>query len=172
MKEDRLSPWYLLEDACKKHWNEEAIWSRAGVYTFGELHDRTAQYAQWLLDEGIRPNDMVALYLHNSAEFLMLMFACLCIGAAPAFINYNLEGKALLHCLSVCEAKLLIIDPDSGCQKRIEGSRPQIESAGTKLVTLDETLKKKVISAPVVVPEDKWRAGMKGDFPYCLIYTR
>lgn len=111
------------------------------------------------------------MYLHNSAEFLMIMFATLCIGAGPAFINYNLEGKALMHCLSVCETKLLIADPDEACQKRLNGSRDQIEASGARIVTLDNDLKRKIISGPVVVPGDEYRNGMKGSFPYCLIYT-
>jgi acyl-CoA synthetase (AMP-forming)/AMP-acid ligase II len=124
-----------------------------------------------MLSEGIGPGDLVALYLHNSAEFIMLMFATLCIGAGSAMINYNLEGKALLHCLDVCQSKLLIVDPDSGCQKRINDSRSQIEGAGTRTITLDEGLKTKVSSLPVVVPGDHYRNGMKGSWPYALIYT-
>lgn len=111
------------------------------------------------------------MYLLNSADFMMIMFATLCIGAGPAFINYNLEGKALMHCLSVCETKLLIADVDDGCQRRLNGSKDLIEGAGTRIVTLDAGLKREIKSRPVVVPEDHWRSGMKGDFPYCLIYT-
>ncbi|KAK5073675.1 hypothetical protein LTS08_002227 [Lithohypha guttulata] len=171
VKEDRLSPWYILADVCKKHPNKRAVWSRAGSCTFQEFHDQTVQYAQWLLEQGVRPGDLVAMYLLNSADFLMIMFATLCIGAGPAFINYNLEGKALMHCLAVCETKILIADSDDGCQKRLNGSRGEIESTGTRIVTLDDPLKQKIKSGPVVVPEDKYRNGMKGDHPYCLIYT-
>ena len=124
-----------------------------------------------MLDEGIRPGDLVAMYLHNSAEFLMIMFATLCIGAGPAMINYNLEGKALMHCLGVCQSKLLIVDEDSGCQQRINNSRAEIEAMGTRTVTLDAPFKRNISSRPVTVPEDKWRKGMKPEFPYALIYT-
>lgn len=121
---------------------------------------------------GICPGDLVAMYLTNSAEFIMIMFATLCIGAGPAFINYNLEGKALMHCLKVCETKLLIVDADPRCQQRIEGSRQEIESKNTKIVVLDESLKEEISARPVEVPKDELRKGMKGQWPYCLIYTR
>ncbi|KAK3712083.1 hypothetical protein LTR37_009174 [Vermiconidia calcicola] len=124
-----------------------------------------------MLDEGIRPGDLVAMYLHNSAEFLMIMFATLAIGAGPALINYNLEGKALMHCLAVADSKLLIVDQDEDCQRRINGSREDIEGAGAKIVTLDEELKKKIRSRPVVIPPDELRNGMKGNWAYALIYT-
>lgn len=129
------------------------------------------QWANWMIEEGIKPGDLVAMYLHNSAEFLIIFFATMVIGAGPALINYNLEGKALMHCLSVCETKLLIVDPDAGCQSRIEGSRAEIESSGTKLVTMDAALKGKVASMPTTVPADEWRKGVKPEFPYALIYT-
>ncbi len=95
-----------------------------------------------------------------------------CIGAAPAFINYNLEGNALLHCLDVAQTRLLIVDDDAACQKRINGSRADIESRGTKIALLDGTLKQTISAGPVVRPGDELRAGTKGSFPYCLIYTR
>lgn len=50
-----------------------------------------------MIEEGIKPGDLVAMYLHNSAEFLVIFFATMVIGAGPALINYNLEGKALMH---------------------------------------------------------------------------
>ncbi|EMD01289.1 hypothetical protein BAUCODRAFT_204927 [Baudoinia panamericana UAMH 10762] len=171
LKEDRLSPWYILAETCARQPNDRAIWTRSRSWTFTELHDQTVRYAQWLLDQGIRPGDLVGMYLHNSAEFMFIMFATLAIGAGPAFINYNLEGRALMHCLAVCETKLLIIDEDQACQQRIEGSRQQIEASGTRLVTLDNLLKKVITSNPVVVPPDELRNGMKPEWPYCLIYT-
>lgn len=171
VKEDRISPWYSLEEQCHRHWDKRAIWSRESSWSFGEFYEQTIRYAQWLLDQGIRPGDLVAMYMINSPEFMMLMFASLCIGAGPAFINYNLEGKALLHCLAVCESKIIVVDEDAACQSRIEGSRTDIESNGTKILTLDSQTRQAVSGRSAVCPEDKYRNGVTGDFPYCLIYT-
>lgn len=171
VKEDRLSPWYVLAETCQKYPTNRAIWSRVGTYTFQELHDNTARYAQWLLEQGVKPGDLVAMYLHNSPDFLMILYATHCIGAGPALINYNLEGKALLHCLNVCQSKILIADPDSACQRRLEGSREDIEGAGTRIVPLTLDLQQAIKTRPVQVPDDSHRNGMKGDHPYCLIYT-
>lgn len=160
----------MLDEACHKRWNERAIWSRERTLTFGQLYEESTRYAQWLLDEGIKPGDLVAVYLINCPEFIIVWFATLCIGAAPAFINYNLEGKALLHCLDVCETKLVIVDEDPACQRRINGSRNEIEK-GAKIVTLDSQLKNEISARPAVCPDDKYRKGSSGDFPFCLIYT-
>jgi acyl-coenzyme A synthetase/AMP-(fatty) acid ligase len=149
----------------------QAIWTREATWTFGELHDQILRYAQWMLDEGVRPGELVGIYLQNCAEYFMVMFATLAIGAGPAFVNYNLEGKALMHCLAVADTKLLIVDTEAGCQERINGSRADIEAAGTKLVNLDAALKRQVASKAAVVPPDSLREGMTGDMPCMLIYT-
>lgn len=77
---------------------------------------------------------------------MMLWSACLCIGAAPAFINYNLEGKDLLHCLSVCKARVLVVDPDSKCLTRITESQASIEAQEIKVFVQDNHLKAQIAS--------------------------
>jgi acyl-coenzyme A synthetase/AMP-(fatty) acid ligase len=171
VSEGKLSPWYILAETTARQPNDRAIWTRERSWTFQEVHDQTLHYAQWMLKQGIRPGDLVAMYLHNSAEFIFIMFATLTIGAGPAFINYNLEGRALMHCLAVCETKLLIVDSDAGCQQRINGSRADIESQGTKILTLDDQLRHEISLQPLTVPGDDLRKDMKPEFPYCLIYT-
>ncbi|EXJ80200.1 hypothetical protein A1O1_08342 [Capronia coronata CBS 617.96] len=170
-REDKVSLWYVLEDQCRKSWNIPAIWSREGTYTYGEMYEDSVRYAQWMLEEGIQPGELVGVYLTNSPHFLFIWYACLAVGAAPAFLNYNLEGKALMHCLDVCETRLLVVDQDPACQQRIEDSRADIEARGTKIAILDSNLKQKVFSKPTLRPGDECRKGTKGRFPYCLIYT-
>lgn len=126
-----------------------------------------------MLSEGIRPGELVAVYLMNSSEFLIIWLAILSIGCAPAFLNYNLEGKALLHCLDVCETKLIIADDDPGCRARLEASREEIEKTkGKKLVFLDDALQREISATKAVLPGDDYRKGVNGEFPACLIYTR
>lgn len=172
IKEDKVSLFYVLEETCKKRWNEEAIWSREGCYTYGQLYENTLRYAQFMIDQGIKPKELVAMYLTNSPHFIFVWFATMAIGAAPAFINYNLEGKALLHCLDVCETKLIIVDDDQACQQRINASRAEIEARGMKIALLDDTLKQKVASISPDRPGDEWRNDTKPGFPWALIYTR
>jgi len=111
------------------------------------------------------------MYLINSKEFIAVWFACLAIGAAPAFLNHNLEGQALLHCLDVCETRLLIVDEDAACRERVEKSRREIEGKGARIVVLEDALKFAVDRLPPTRPSDELRNGTTGDFPFCLIYT-
>jgi acyl-coenzyme A synthetase/AMP-(fatty) acid ligase len=172
VKDNKISTWYPFADSVATYPTTTAIWSRERVYTFAEAQDQAARYAQWMLSEGIRPGELVAMYLMNSAEFLIIWLAMLSIGCSPAFLNYNLEGKALLHCLDVCETKLIIADDDAGCRARIEGSREEIEKKGKRVIFLDDALQREISAKKAVVPGDEYRKDVNGEFPCCLIYTR
>jgi len=172
VQDRKISSWYPFAYSAALYPTTIAIWSRERIYTFAEAQDQSARYAQWMLSEGIRPGELVAMYLMNSSEFLVIWLAILSIGCSPAFLNYNLEGKALIHCLDVCETKLIIADDDPGCRARIEGVRDEIEKKGKKLIFLDNALQREISATKAVVPGDEYRRDVTGEFPCCLIYTR
>jgi acyl-CoA synthetase (AMP-forming)/AMP-acid ligase II len=49
----------------------------------------------------IQRGDIIALDGGNSPEYLMMWYAIEGIGALPSFINNNLTGNSLLHCIKV-----------------------------------------------------------------------
>ena len=56
----------------------------------------------WLLKElGIQRGEIVALDGGNSPEYLIIWYALEGIGAVPSFVNNNLNGQSLLHCIKV-----------------------------------------------------------------------
>jgi acyl-CoA synthetase (AMP-forming)/AMP-acid ligase II len=124
-----------------------------------------------MLEQGILPGELVGMYLINSPEFMVIWFATLCIGASPAFLNYNLEGKALLHCLEVCQTKLIIVDEDADCRRRIEECREAIEAGGAKIAVLDGALAADIAARPATRIDDSYRDSTKASTPYALIYT-
>jgi acyl-CoA synthetase (AMP-forming)/AMP-acid ligase II len=115
---------------------------------------------------------MVATYLMNSADFLVIWLGLFSIGCAPAHLNYNLKGDALSHCLRVAGVKLMLVDEEEGCRERIEGCKERIEQElGVTLFTVDHALLEKVYAGPTNVPGDKYREGVVGSDPTCLLYT-
>jgi acyl-CoA synthetase (AMP-forming)/AMP-acid ligase II len=110
----------LFEESALRHGSEESIWSREGCYTWNQAYDRVNQYGHWFLSYGVKPGDLVAFYLTDSPDFVFAWFGLLSIGAAPAFIDYNLSGKALLHCLKISGAMLVLVDEAATLQARIE----------------------------------------------------
>lgn len=60
--------------------DEVFIWSREGVYTRREAHDRVCQYAAYFLELGVRPGNFVAFYLENSPDFFLAWLGLWAIG--------------------------------------------------------------------------------------------
>lgn len=152
---------------------EECIWSRNGSYTWAETYANVCRYGQFLQQNGVIPGKLMAMYQMNRPEFLFTLFGSYAVGAAPAWINYNLAGDALVHCLKIADAKLLVVDEDQGCRDRIEAVRDRLEGElGMTIIVLDNTLKGEILRSEPKRPEDHFRQGAAPKDPAFLFYTR
>jgi acyl-CoA synthetase (AMP-forming)/AMP-acid ligase II len=173
VRENRESVYYIFEETAARRGNAEGIWSREGCYTFSQVYDRVNQYARWYLGHGVKPHDIVAFYLHNSPEFMFAWLGLLAIGAAPAMINYNLAGPALIHCLKVPRAKLMLVEDDAQLASRINTVREELIGAlGMDIVVMNPSTRAEIYNQTSERVEDVYRAGIRGDQPMCLFYTR
>lgn len=164
--------WYSFTPHVSRYPNDLCIWSRTKSYTWQEAHDRAVQWGNFFLAQGVQPGDMVATYLMNSADFIVIWLGLFSIGCAPAHLNYNLKGDALIHCLKIAGVKMMLVDEDSECQERFQETRERIESElGVTPFTVDESLFGKIYASPVVVPPDELREKVVGSDPTCLLYT-
>jgi acyl-CoA synthetase (AMP-forming)/AMP-acid ligase II len=126
-----------------------------------------------MLQNGVKSGELMAMYMMNRPEFLFVHLGSWAIGSAPAWINYNLAGDALVHCLKVAGAKVLLVDEDAECRKRIEDVRGRLEGElGMTIKILDSGLKGEISRMEPVRPGDEMRAPAKGKFPLFLFYTR
>lgn len=170
---NRLSLYYFFEDSVKRRQNEDCIWSREGCFTWSQADERVNQYAQWFLSQGVQPNDLVSFYMMNSPDFIFAWLALWAIGAAPAMINYNLAGNALIHCLKVAGSGLILVDQDADLVARIDEVRTEIEQALTmKIHVLDACAKDAIFSLKPERPDDLFRERVKGNSPMSIFYTR
>lgn len=123
----RASCYYLFERSALTYPTATCLWSHDGVYTWRETYDRACQYGAYFLSLGVRPRDLVALYLQNVPEFIFAWLGLWAIGSAPAMINWNLGGDALVHCLRIAGVKFMLVDTEEGCRGRVEGERKRVE---------------------------------------------
>ena len=158
--------------------DEECMWYRtqpseqAITYTWTETYQNSCRYAQFLLQNGVKPGELMATYLINSPEVMFSMAGSWAIGSAPALINYNLGGDGLVHCLKVAQSKILLVDGDASCRERIEAERPRIENElGMRIIVLDAATKATIASMEPTRPEDEYRNGVTGEFPIFIFYT-
>jgi acyl-CoA synthetase (AMP-forming)/AMP-acid ligase II len=109
----------------------------------------------------------------NSPEFAFNWMGCWSIGCAPALINYHLTGEALVHCIKVSGAKVVIVDWDSEVRQRVEEVRSALEGElGLKIIVLDDAVRSSINALPARRPDNTLRTGMKPNFPMCLLFTR
>jgi acyl-CoA synthetase (AMP-forming)/AMP-acid ligase II len=115
---------------------------------------------------------MVATYLMNSADFMVIWLGLFCIGCAPAHLNYNLKGEGLVHCLKIAGVKMVLVDAETECAARFSACRDTVEiELGVKPFTVDDAFLEIVYSGSLEVPSDEYRENVVGSDPTCLLYT-
>ncbi|OBT50608.1 hypothetical protein VE04_08245 [Pseudogymnoascus sp. 24MN13] len=110
----RLSLFYILEEAAlnPKTANNVYLIFEGRQWTYKQFYGMALKYGTWLKEHhGGKAQAIVAMEFGNSEKFMFMWFGLWAIGARPAFLNYNLTGKALAHCVKVSTARLVVVDP-------------------------------------------------------------
>ncbi|KAF2476547.1 acetyl-CoA synthetase-like protein [Lindgomyces ingoldianus] len=79
-------------------------------WTYAQAYEITKKYGNWLVSKGVQKDEVVAVDFMNSEVFVWVWFGLWSVGAKPAFINYNLTGKPLLHTIRTSSARLVLVD--------------------------------------------------------------
>lgn len=112
---DRLNGFYTLEEHAQSRQLADApfLWYGGQEWTYKQTYDNVLKYGTWLkMEHAVKPKEIVTMDMMNSPEFIFLWFAIWSIGAIPAFLNHNLTGDSLLHCVNISTASLLIVGDD------------------------------------------------------------
>lgn len=157
LPEDRMAP---LDDYFVVH-----------KWTYRELHDTALRYARLFRDElGIKPGDIVALDCMNNPDYVFVWLGLWSLGATPAFINYNLRSDALLHCIKIAGANVVLADPEIA--DNIDSVRKEVEAEGKNIVMLDDVFHEKVKNAtPYRAPDRDRIRNLQMSDPAMFIYT-
>jgi acyl-CoA synthetase (AMP-forming)/AMP-acid ligase II len=87
-------------------------------------------------------------------------------------INYHLTGDALIHCVKLSGAKLMVVDWDDEVRARIEENRARLEGElGVKIIILDERTRAHINALQPTRPPNSLRDGTLPTFPMALLYT-
>ncbi len=77
--------------------------------TYGQLFDKVKQFANVLLNRGIKKGDRVAIYMPMIPELAIAMLACARIGAIHSIIFAGFSSNALADRIVDATAKMLIV---------------------------------------------------------------
>ncbi|PTB73938.1 acetyl-CoA synthetase-like protein [Trichoderma longibrachiatum ATCC 18648] len=133
LNHDTINLFYALESAAlsRRLANKPFLIFEGKTHTYAQTYDRVLRYGHWIRKRfGVKPQEIVAMDFENSDTFIFVWFALWSIGAKPAFINYNLSGKPLAHCIKAATTRLCLIDPAVASKfedESVKQSLPNVE---------------------------------------------
>src|SRR5215207_525191 len=98
----------FLRDSAVRFPDKTALVASGKRLTFSQLDDLSDELAQGLIDRGIERGDRVVLFLDNSAEAVVSIFAVLKAGAVFSPVNPSTKADKLAYILNNCRARALI----------------------------------------------------------------
>ena len=125
----------FLDIHFRRRANRPVLIGESGSMTWGELDAFANRIAHWALSEGLSRGDVVALLMENRPEFIGIWLGLSRIGVISAFMNTNLTGERLAHCMREAEARHWIVGvemAEAAASAITElAERPQILVAGS-----------------------------------------
>ena len=105
--------------------NIRALWLSTAAYgdrdylvylneriTYAEAHAQADAIAAWLWEQGVRPGDRVAIAMRNYPEWLLIYWACVCIGVAAVGMNAWWVPEELEYALKDSAPKVVFCDAE------------------------------------------------------------
>ena len=105
--------------------NIRALWLSTATYgdreylvyqderiTYAQAHAQVSAIAAWLWDQGVRPGDRVAIAMRNYPEWMLIYWACVCIGVAAVGMNAWWTAEELEYALKDSAPKMVFCDAE------------------------------------------------------------
>lgn len=97
-----------FQATVQKNPNKVAIMFEDKQFTFAEVDEASNRIANMLRSSThLQHGDTVAIFMENCPEYIIVYLAFSKIGVTGAFINYNLRGDSLAHCVRIANCSAL-----------------------------------------------------------------
>ncbi|KAK0618863.1 hypothetical protein B0T14DRAFT_565769 [Immersiella caudata] len=175
VRSNRVNIFYTLESHAlnPSTASRPFLWFEGKSHSYAEVYDTVLRYGNYLRTVcGVKKGEVVAMDYQNSERFVIMWFALWSVGATPAFINWQLGGKPLAHCLRTSTARLVLVDPrvvsEGGLSEEV---RREFEAEGVRFLMVDEEVEREMRGAEAVRVGDEVRAVERYVDLAILIYT-
>ena len=98
----------FLELSARRFPEKAALVCKDRRFTYREIEEQSNRLAHALIQEGVQRGARVAIYLENSAEAVISIFAILKAGAVFLMVNPTTKTDKLAYILNNCRAETLI----------------------------------------------------------------
>jgi acyl-coenzyme A synthetase/AMP-(fatty) acid ligase len=182
-RQDRVNIFYRLEEKAQSPKDAERTFLiyEGKRWSYKEAYGLTLKYGTWLKNtHGVNPKEIVALDATNVPKTVFLMLGLWSIGAYPAFINYNLTDKPLLHCIRTSTARIVLVDDEiqdkfsPGVMEALAASDFRSSGGPVKVVVVNYAVEDHIAMLQAVREPDSTRSGagiVAGDKMALLMYT-
>ncbi len=102
----------LFEEQVKKEPDAIAVIFEEQKLTYRQLNEKANQLAHYLVENGVKNNDIIGIMLERSFEMIISMLAVLKANAAYMLIDVNLPENRILYMLNNANSTLLITASD------------------------------------------------------------
>lgn len=128
---DRINSYCVLEDHSKVHPNKCFLAYERQEWTYQEALVEVHRWAHFFLSLDVQRGEVVAVDFTNKPALVWIMLALWSIGAAPAFINFNLNENSLFHCVAIAKARYLVFDEE--VDDSVRTIKDQLSSAAVQV---------------------------------------
>jgi amino acid adenylation domain-containing protein len=101
----------FLHDSARRHPGKPALVCGARRLSYAELRDAVLRLAAALRRRGVARGDRVVLFLDNSPEAIIGLFAALQAGAVFSLVNPGTKLDKLAYILNNCTARAVLTEP-------------------------------------------------------------
>ena len=128
----------ILLGSMNKHQDRVAIeWGEKRYFKYSDLIKSTSQYAETLLQTGVKPGDRVIVQIQKSPQALILYLACLSAGLVYVPLNTAYGDRELKFFLENAMPKVVIADQTT--DEKIRGVAG--DKSNIKVISIDEISK-------------------------------
>ena len=131
----------MLCESVSKFADREAVAWEGSVRTFRELEDDVAFARGFLLANGVKTGDHIALAFANEYNFVRFFYAATTLGCVAVLFPPQLPSPAIIGSLKKFEAKMLLYTPEiSAAVEPAKAACPEVKFFNTQDITYDKTV--------------------------------
>jgi len=95
----------FLEESARRFPGKTALIFDGQHLAYNEIETRCNRLAHVMVERGLRPGDRVAIWLENSPELVIALFAVLKAGAVFLVLNSTTKAEKVEYVLNNCRAR-------------------------------------------------------------------
>ncbi|MFK0089167.1 long-chain-acyl-CoA synthetase [Pseudomonas sp. NPDC090755] len=170
-----------FEEQARKQGERPFLIYAGQPYSYAQVDARANQMAHTFYAKGLRAGDVCGLLMENRPEFFCTWFGLVKLGVVVAFINTQVNGRALQHALETTAAKAVVVGEEClGNLSATDGLPalsywllPDAENPWTEALpkVVDAHFAARLDSAPASAFPRDLRAGIEAQAPTLLIFT-